>query len=236
MDRVKREDVEETVHRLEPRGTKTSIVGWRDRLLCAQTLLLLEIRDLLADSVMKLANPITTVRLGDLDLPFEPGRIVAEPPRELRIFGFDDLKSMGYSEAAIEKLREEAIASTKPSWRPDPPTRTTWLSAEDGKAEFACAACRRLVKVREDQMRGLKGPWITLECNRCRHKHELDGRHLDGDIGKMMRVHFPDEPEKGPGKITPTKAMCEPCAAGNCRGCKGHKVCDHYHAWEGEAP
>ncbi len=31
-----------------------------------------------------------------------------------------------------------------------------------------------------------------------------------------------------------TQAMCEPCAQGNCRACKGHKVCDHYHGWEGE--
>ena len=212
MDRVKREDVEVAVGLLRNMPGKPG--GHPDylnsRLLCDQTLLLLEIRDLLAnpvaisiaESLEKLAKQAAAdgVR-AVIDETWGP----PEPPRGINILTLEQLKELGYSEAAIEKLREEAIASTKPSWRPDPPTRTTWLSAEDGKAEFACAACRRLVKVREDQIRGLKGPWITLECNRCRHKHELDARELEGEIGKMMRAFSPFITEKEPGKISPSK-------------------------------
>ncbi len=220
MDRVKREDVERMIGRApKTLPERASPQDHRDRALAIQTLLLLEIRDLLADSVMKLEHPMMQVKSGPQEHRefrdrqrvqmglsshcfdhVHAGCLIPHSCKcrchysELRIFGFDDLKSMGFSEAAIEKLREEAIESAKkPPRLPVPPTRITWLSTEDGKAEFVCAACRRLVKVTEDSMRGLSGPWITLGCNRCRHKHELDGRELEGDIGKMMRAFYPLE-------------------------------------------
>ena len=124
----------------------------------------------------------------------------------------------------------------KPSRAQRRTLRIDWACALEGSATFMCVDCRRLVLVSEDQMRGLPGPWITLRCQWCQRAFELDARELGGDVGKMMRGFFPFIDEKGPGKITPTQAMCEPCAQGNCRECKGHKVCDHYHAWEGESP
>lgn len=173
---------------------ETELQAWRDRVLVDQSFLLLEIRDLLAEAALKLANPVQVVDVA----PLKPGRT----------------------------LRRRF--------------RTTWICKQEGKVTFKCVDCRRLVEVSEDQMRGLPGPWIPLHCRHCNREFELDARELDGETGLMMRAFFPDEPEevgeeeKGPGKIEPSKPMCEPCAQGNCRKCLGYKVCGHYHRWEGE--
>ncbi len=157
MDRIKREDVEKTIDPVYSHSTSRNSAEVRvDDLLAHQTLLLLEIRDLLAESLLKLANPVATVRLEDLDLPFEPGRIVVEPKRALR-----------------RRLR------------------TNWICKQERKATFKCVDCRRLVEVSEDAMRGLPGPWMPLKCRRCGREFELDGRELEGEIGKMMRAFFP---------------------------------------------
>lgn len=71
---------------------------------------------------------------------------------------------------------------------------------------------------------------VTTERMVAEHNAMIDRiEHLE-----KLAAEFLWEEEYGLGKIEPSKPMCEPCAQGNCRACRGHKVCDHYHAWEGE--
>ncbi len=63
MDRVKREDVEKTIDPQYSHGTGRNSAQVRvDDLAAHQTLLLLEIRDLLAESLPKLEHPMLSVR------------------------------------------------------------------------------------------------------------------------------------------------------------------------------
>lgn len=124
----------------EGQTTEGAVIA-RDEMLVHQTLLLLEIRDLLA-------NP----------------RIQVEP---------------------------------EPRRRPlRPRLRTAWICKREGKVTFKCVDCRSIVKVAQDSMRGLPGPWIPLTCRRCGREFALDARELEGEIGSMMRAFFPDEPEE----------------------------------------
>lgn len=145
MDRVKHEDVEKLVEVLELRFKP----ALEDEIILVQTRLLLEIRDLLAEAALKLANPLQVV------------------------------------DFAPKKPRRSQIRAH----------RTTWICKEEGKATFMCVDCRRLVEVVEDQMRGFKGPLITVRCHRCQRAFSLDSRQLDGEFGRMMRAHFPKKDE-----------------------------------------
>lgn len=143
MDRVKREDVEKTIDPQYNHSTSRNTAQVRvDDLAAHQTLLLLEIRDLLSEA----AKPVE-------------------------------------------------VAPTKPRRSQIRAHRTTWICKEEGKATFMCVDCRRLVEVSQDQMRGFKGPLITVRCHRCHRAFSLDSRQLEGEFGRMMRAHFPEKDE-----------------------------------------